>query len=125
MKKPLLQIAIVVALAVPLAACGSKVPRPVSELALADSALKSAESSGARQYAPVELRIAREKQEAADKAIAEKKYEMARHLTIQAQVDAELASATADAEKSRLAFKEAQKNIEMIRKEAQRTSAEK
>ena len=105
-----------------LSACGSKAPRPVSELALADSALKGAEMSGAREYAPLELRIAREKKEAADRAMAEKEFEKARDLTIQALADAELARAAADAKKSRLALKEAQDNIEMIRKEVRRTS---
>lgn len=118
----LLQTTAAITLAVSLAACGSKAPRPVSELALADSALKSAESSGAREYAPLELRIAREKKVAADKAMAEKEYLKARQLTDQALADAELARAVADAEKSRLALKEAQDNIEMIRKEVQRTS---
>jgi predicted small lipoprotein YifL len=121
--KKLLHSTAAITLAVSLSACGSKAPRPVSELALADSALKSAESSGAREYAPLELRIAREKKVAADKAMAEKKYLKARQLTDQALADAELARAVADAEKSRLALKEAQDNIEMIRKEVQRTNA--
>lgn len=122
MTRPLLQTAIALTLATSLAACGSKVPRPDSELAIANSALKSAETSGAREYAPLELRIAREKKEAADKAMAEKNYAKAKRLTIQAHADAELARAAADAEKSRLALREAQNNIELIRKEVRRTS---
>lgn len=122
MNQTLLRLSIVAVLAASISACGSKAPRPVSELALANSALKNAESSGAREYAPIELRVAREKKAAADAAIAKKEYSKARLLTDQAQVDSELASATADAEKSRLALKEAQNNIQMIRKEAKRTS---
>jgi len=124
MNKTLLRMSAVALLAASISACGSKAPRPVSELALANSALKNAESSGAREYAPIELRIAREKKAAADAAMAKKDYSRARVLTSQAQVDAELARAAADAEKSRLALKEAQDNIQMIRQEVTRTSSD-
>ena len=122
MIQSIIRVSAVVALAVTLTACGSKAPRPVSELALADSALKNAETSGAREYAPIELRIAREKKEAADAAMADEKYAKARKLTMEAHADADLARAKSDAEKSRLALKEAKDNIEMLRKEAIRTS---
>ena len=67
-------------------------------------------------------RIAREKKEAADAAMADENYAKAFMLTQEASADAELARAMTDAEKSRLALKEAKDNIEMIRKEATRTS---
>lgn len=123
MNKQLLHMAAIVTLATAVSACGSKAPRPVSELALADSALKSAESSGAREYAPLELRVAREKKVAADKAMSQEDYAKAKYLTVQALADADLARAAADARKSQLALKEAQDNIEMIRKEVSRTSS--
>lgn len=123
MIKPIIQFSAVIVLTAAVSACGSKVPRPVSELALTDSALQSAEKSGARQYAPIELRIAREKKEAADAAAAKKKYAQARYLSEQARVDAELAQAAAQAEKSRLALGEAQNNIRMIQEEVTRTRA--
>ena len=122
MNKTLLRLSVVAVLAASVSACGSKAPRPVSEMALANSALKNAETSGARDYAPIELRLAREKTAAADAAMAKKEYARAKLLTSQAQVDSELARAAADAEKSRLALKEAQDNIQMIRQEATRTS---
>lgn len=122
MNKSLIQLSAIAALSMTLAACGSKAPRPVSEMALAGSALQNAESSGAREYAPIELRIAREKKDAADAAMAKKDYSKARYLTEEARVDAELARAAADAQKSRLALKEAQDNIDMIRQEVTRTS---
>ena len=122
MKQSPIRLGAVLLVAATLGACGSKAPKPSSELALAGSALKNAETSGAREYAPIELRIAREKQAAADKAVSKKRYGEARQLSSEALVDAELARATADAEKSRLALKEAQDNIEMMRQEAVRTS---
>ena len=124
MKLSLVRLSAVLLISATLGACGSKSPKPSSELALAGSALKNAESSGAREYAPIELRIAREKQAAADKAMSKEKYNKALHLSSEALVDAELARATADAEKSRLALKEAQDNIKMIREEAVRTSTQ-
>lgn len=122
MRQRYLQIAVTATLAIALAGCGSKSPRPTSELALAGSALKSAEQSGAREHAPIELRIAREKKDAADKAIAEEKYAKARYLTVEAQADAELARAAADAKKTRLELKRAHDNIELLRKEATQAS---
>ncbi len=122
MRQRYLQFAVTAALAIALAGCGSKSPRPTSELALAGSALKSAEQSGAREHAPIELRIAREKKDAADKAIAEEKYAKARYLTVEAQADAELARAAADAKKTRLELKRAHDNIELLRKDATQTS---
>lgn len=123
MIKPFVRFSVVFLMAAAIGACGSKVPRPVSELALANSALKSAETSGAREYAPIEMRLAREKKEAAEAAIADKQYEKARQLTLEARVDAELARAAAEAERSRMGLHEAQDNIRLIRLEAIRTSA--
>lgn len=94
--------------------CVSKAPRPVTELVLADTALESAENAGAREYAPIEFRVAREKKDAADEAIANKQYAIARRLVLEARVDAELAKAASDAEKSRLALYEAQDTITLI-----------
>ena len=122
MRTRYLQYAATATLAIALAGCGSKTPRPTSELALAGSALKSAEMSGAREHAPIELRLAREKKDAADKAIAEKKYAKARYLTMEARVDADLARAAADAQKTRLELKRAQDNIELLRKDVTQTS---
>ena len=113
MKKYVLTFAAVIVSAT-LGACGSKAPIPNSELALAGSALKSAEQSGARELAPIELRLAREKQDAATQAVKDKKNARAHYLTVEARVDAELARAAADAEKSRLELKRAQNNIEVL-----------
>lgn len=122
MRKQFLKLAAVGSLAIALSACGSKAPKPVSELALAGSALEDAELSGAREYAPIELRLAREKKAAADKAIADEKYSKARYLTVEARVDAELARAAADTQKTRLELKRAHDNIKVLRGEATATS---
>ena len=114
MRKQVSTFAAAVIVSATLGACGSKAPKPNSELALAGSALKSAEQSGARELAPIELRLAREKQDAANQAVENKQYGKARYLTVEARVDAELARAAADAQKSRLELKRAQNNIEVL-----------
>jgi len=124
MIKTVTRTSLAMVLVVGLSACGSNAPRPVSELALADAALQNAEVAGAGEHAPIELRKAFEKKEQADLAMQREEYKNAFHLTNEAEVDAELARATAEAVKSRLALDEAKKNIEMMRQEAVRTSGQ-
>ncbi len=124
MIKSIFRASLALALVVGLSACGSKAPRPVSELALADAALQNAELAGAGEHAPIELREAYEKKEQADLAMKREQYKKAYHLTNQAAVDADFARAKAEAEKSRLALEEARKNIELIRTESVRTSGQ-
>ena len=111
-----------VVLSTTLVACGTKVPKPNSEIALSQSALESAELAGAREYAPIELRVAREKKASADKALANERYAQARYLSVEAKADAELARATAEVEKSRLELKRAQDGIQLLKDEAVPTS---
>lgn len=101
MRKKIIRSVIAAGLVISLSACANKTPRPDAEIALAQSAMQSAEVSGAKEYAPIELRIAREKQVAAEKALKREKYFKARYLAVEARVDAELARAAADTEKTR------------------------
>ena len=112
MRKRFLAVAIAVFVSVTLSACGSKVPRPDPEFALAGSAIKSAEVSGAREYAPIKLREARKKHDDANKAMNEKKYARAKLLSIEAQADAELARAAADTEKTKRQLQRARDGID-------------
>ncbi len=124
MIKTVIRASLVLALVVGLSACGSKAPRPVSELALTDAALQNAEVAGAGEHAPIELREAYEKKEQADIAVKREQFKKASYLTNEAAVDADLARAKAEAEKSRLALEEARKNIELMRTESVRTSGQ-
>jgi len=124
MIKSVIHASLALTLVVSLSACGSKSPRPISELALADAALQNAEVAGAGEHAPIELRKAFEKKEQADLAMQREEYKNAFHLTNEAEVDAELARATAEAVKARLALEEAEKNINMMRQESVRTSGQ-
>ena len=112
-----------VAAAITVAGCSSA-PKPRTELALTNNALQNAELAGARQHAPIELRTANEKIQAANSAMKKDKYDKAKRLSEQSLVDAEFARAKAEAEKSRSALEEAQGNIELLRSELARPSTD-
>ncbi len=105
------------------AACSST-PPPTSEVTMADSAMQAAELAGAREYAPIELRAAEASKLELDKAMEAENYEKAARLAEKTRADAELAKATAEAEKSRLALKESQDNIDTMVREVGRVAGE-
>jgi len=115
------KLCLIAASSIALGACSSA-PKPETEIALSNSALENAEVAGAQKYAPIELRKAKEKQGQADLAVADEKYDSAKHLSEQAAVDAELAKAKSEAEKSRLAVKEVEDSIDLIRTELKRSA---
>ena len=123
MLRPTPAAALAATLALALGACGSSPKKPGTELAMSDAALQRAEVAGAREHAPIELRTAREKKEMADRRMVEEEYVEARRLSEQALADAELAEAKAEAEKSRLALREVQDGIQMMRREIVRANA--
>ncbi len=117
MRKHFFKLGTAAAMVIALSACGSKAPRPSSELALTSSALKNAELAGAREHAPLEFRAARQRQIEADEAMKAGKFSKARYLTVEARADAELARAAADAQKARLELKRTQDNLQGLRRE--------
>jgi len=111
------------AAALTLGGCSSP-PKPRTEIALTSTALQNAELAGAREFAPIELRQANDKNSQAQVAMKKEEYEKAKRLSEQALVDAEFARAKSEAEKSRIALEEAQNNIQLLRSEMTRTKAE-
>ncbi len=103
-------------LAASLTACSSA-PKPKAELALSNDALQQAENAGAREYAPVELRRAREKNEMALEAVSRDSMVTARRLSEQSQVDAKLAQAKANAQRSQAALSELSEGIDLMKEE--------
>jgi len=89
--------------------CAQLKPAPDS-FENAEQAIDAAVAAGADQYAPVELRFAREKLEEAHKGIEFKQYEKSWYLIEQAEINAELAL-----EKSRSAVIRSQVT-ELVRK---------
>src|SRR3984885_9490148 len=82
------------------AAAYASSPIPAEKIAVAKSSLQRAEQSGAPEFAPVEMAAARDKLARAEKALADRNKQSATQLAEQADVDAQLAEATAQRKKS-------------------------
>ena len=112
---------LVLLLATGLGACAS-VPPPESQMGKADLALRKAEQADAAHFAPLEMRTARTKLEAARAAIRDKENLEARRLAEQAKLDATLAEATAQTAQRQEAADTIRADIEALRAEAIRAS---
>lgn len=119
MHSKLLKTGFAALLVASLAACGSA-PKPKAEMALSKAALNSAEQAGAREHAPVYLRKARDKHAAAQAAYAKDNMTTAKRLAQQALVDAEVAQAKANHQKSLVALQELREGIDVMRTEINR-----
>lgn len=73
---------------------------PTDTLAKAELSVRAARDASADELAPMNLKIAGEKLEKAKQAMAAKRYDDARRLAESAQVDAELAEAKSEAQRS-------------------------
>jgi hypothetical protein len=104
-----------------MAGCAGK--PPLANLSQAELAVQEADTKTASQYAPLELKTAREQLADAKRAMDDEEYDEARRLADQALVNAQLAEAKAGAEKARQAAAELQKSIQTLRAEAERSSA--
>jgi len=102
-----------------LAGCAST-PPPTSQLATAQQALNSADTAQSAEYAPLELRTAREKLLQAEQANVEKEYDRARYLAEQAEWDARVAERKAQAEKARRGLESAERGTQELREESLR-----
>jgi lipoprotein-anchoring transpeptidase ErfK/SrfK len=100
-----------------LAACASS-PIPNEKIAVAQASVARAEQSGAPEYAPVELATARDKLQRAEKAAADKDAQPATMLAEQANVDAQLAEATAQEHRSHKAATELDSSLQALRQES-------
>src|ERR1700735_4277244 len=114
-------IAACAAVAVGLAACAST-PIPNEKIAVAKASVQRAEQSGAPELAPVELATARDKLSRAEKAAADRDAQPATELAEQANVDAQLAEATAQEKKSHKAATEFDASLQALRQESLRAT---
>lgn len=104
-----------------LAACAS-IPPPTDELTAAESAIKRADEARVADYASPELTRAREKLTAARDAVTREDMVLAASLATQAKIDAEVATAKAEAAKAQANIDEMKKANAVIRQESQRNS---
>lgn len=105
-----------------LVGCSSKISPPTQKIALSSAAVNQAEASGAVEYAPVEMRAAREKLAQAQSAMNMEENKRALQLAEQAEVDAQLAEAKARTAKSQKAVSELQESIKTLKMEIERKS---
>jgi protein-arginine kinase len=73
--------------------CAS-IPAPTEQIAVSKEAVESANSAGGNEFAPLQLKSVMDKMDAAERAMNIENYALAKQLAEQAQVDAQLASAT-------------------------------
>ena len=104
-----------------LAACAST-PIPNEKIAVAKVSVQRAEQSGAPELAPVEMAAAREKLARAEQAAAARDAQPANQLAEQADVDARLAEATAQQQRSHKAAMEFDASMQALRNESLRNS---
>ena len=115
------RIIITVVAAILMAGCAST-PPPTEQMAISRAAVSNASSAGANEFAPLLLKSAMEKMDGAERAMAEKKYVLARQLAEQAQVDAKLAETTARSVQAQKAADALQEDRRVLRQELERKS---
>lgn len=108
-----------VAAAIFTVGCAS-IPAPTEQMAVSKLAVSNAGTAGGNEFAPLALKSAMDKMDAAELAIAEEDYLRARHLAEQAQFDAQLASATARSAKAQKAASAIQEDNRVLRQEIDR-----
>jgi hypothetical protein len=104
-----------------IVACASA-PMPVDKLAVAKTSVQRAEQAQAAQFAQVELNTARNKLSAAQAAADKRDAEVAARLADQADVDAQLAEATARAKQQEQLVTEMDASLRDLRNETLRNS---
>lgn len=116
------RIGIAVAAAIFMAGCAStpSAPAPTEQMAVARAAVNNASSAGGNEFAPLQLKSAMEKMDAAERAMGEKSFARAKLLAEEALVDAKLAESTARAIKARKAADALQEDNRVLRNELDR-----
>ncbi|MCE3252997.1 MAG: hypothetical protein K0Q67_2017 [Cellvibrio sp.] len=105
-----------------LAGCSSQPEAPDQALQAAELAIATAEQARVADYASPELGEARDKLTSARAAVAKEDMVAAARFAEQAQVDAELATAKAEAAKATAVNDELGKNVDTLQQELQRKS---
>jgi septal ring factor EnvC (AmiA/AmiB activator) len=93
---------------------------PTDQMAVSKVAVTAATSAGGNEFAPLPLKSAMDKMDAAERAMSEGDYVLARQLAEEAQVDAQLAAATARSAKAQKAVSALQEDNRVLRQEIDR-----
>ena len=102
--------------------CTSLKTPATADVAVSKAAVENAAGAGGSQFAPMEMAAAREKLARANKAMADKDYQLAVDLAAQAQADAKLAQGKANSAKAQAAANALQDDINVLRSELQRNN---
>lgn len=93
---------------------------PTENLAAANAVMKSAEAAGGPEYAPAEMKTARDKMDQAQLLLQDEQYEEARRLIEQAEWDARVAERRALAGKAQRSLQDSQQGVQQLREEGSR-----
>lgn len=113
------KVSLTITAAILLSACSGMVP-PTEQMAVSKVSVSNASSAGGNEFAPLQLKAAMDKMDAADRAMATEDYKQAKQLAEQAQVDAKLAAATARSVKAQRAAAAVQEDNRVLRQELDR-----
>jgi uncharacterized lipoprotein YajG len=116
----MLKACLIMVFTLALAGCADKVPPPTQQVTMATQAIAQAESSGAFEFAPVELKSAWDKLSQAKLAMDKEENDKARRLADEAMIDANLAEAKARSAKSQKVVEEMKESIRVLRQEMDR-----
>ena len=95
---------------------------PTAQMAVTQSAVNEAVSSGGNQFAPIETKSAQDKWTQAQTALSNEKYDEAKQLAEQAEWDARVAERKAQAAKAGKALQDARQGVQDLREEGMRSA---
>ena len=104
-----------------LSACTTSVRPGPDAFESAEAGIVAAQKAGGDEFAPVEMRFAREKLASAHKGMDKEKYEVAMYLVEQSEINSELAIEKARAAKSRRRVAELRKSNDELENRLQET----
>jgi hypothetical protein len=97
---------------------------PYEDLTRGSYAIKDAENTGARDFAPLELWYANKSLDKAKAALADERYDDARYYANLAELEAEHAKAKTESLKSQKAAEELKESVRLLKEEIQRYQVE-
>jgi hypothetical protein len=109
------------AVAIILTGCAN-IPAPKGQMSVSKTAISDAINAGSSEFAPQQLKIAQEKMNAADRAMADQDYLLAWQLAEQVQVDAQLAALSARAAKAQNTADKLQEDNHALQQEIERNA---
>ena len=100
-----------------MAGCTSMKTPATADVAVSNAAVANASTAGGAEFAPVEMRSARDKMDQSNAALKAHDYKKADELAKAAQADAQLAQSKADTAKSQAAATALQTDIQVLQEQ--------